>query len=1249
MQIKRLEISGFKSFMNPVALDFGGGITAILGPNGCGKSNVVDAMRWVLGEQSAKQLRGDKMQNVLFNGTRNRSALGMAEVAVSFSNTHGRLPVAYDEVRIARRLSRDGQSDYLLNGAPCRLKDIKDLITDTGAGSHAYSIIEREMVDGVIHGHEESRRFLFEEASGIMKYRTRRKEALRKLEMTEQDLLRINDILDEVSRQVRALRRQMGRARRYQELQTRLRASETYLAQQRLREYVAETAAMQAQLDALQVTVVGDDTMDDSLGARIEALRLEVVDAERAVRTAGAACEDIAVELKGSEDTILVLRGRSDSTREARLAASSEVVATEERLSQVRAERERLAAAGRAVAQRVESERAVFLARKQDLDASEAEFDAARAALFDVKQRAFDFVSDSSTRRSELDVLRARLETQAARVREIQEEVSAEAERGARLEDEHAGLTARLEAVDASRAARRVALADLDRRLEEAAADATRERDARGDAVARLEAARSRAEILRSLVAAHDGYGAGARALLERHAGGRVVGPLAEHVAAPAGLDAAVQALLHDVVDALVVRDADAAVDLLNELRVEGLGRATLVPLGFSVAASAVVRAASAMPGVMGAAVDLLAGAIRAVPALGALLSDAIVVEDSSVARRVLAHATGPLRAVTRDGMVFTTHGLVQGGVTTDASADASVLGRRPRLEEWENTAARFAAALAEHDAALATLTAQAAALRQDRHQLDAGLHVDDEEHHALAVSRAALETSIAEGSARRAQAGALLATLEAEVGALEARVPDLVAALESAARAGDVHDRTLAEREAVVAEAERRREALRHEVGELRVAFVTLQGESESHARQLERLADLERELADLCGRRRDEIARASQDLERYAAELAGAEERGGSQALRLASAREAREAHSRELEARRGALDVEQGRLHEMERTRREHEGRRHGLELSLSECTMRRQNLLDRMQELHQLDEAGLLALEFNWTDDDPVPDEAGLRELRAMIAALGPVNLLALEEHAEKGSRLEFLETQREDLVKASTSLRETIEKINQTAHCLFAETFQQVREHFRRTIRTVFDGGEGDLVLTPSPDDPLEADIEILVRPRGKKIDTLAQLSSGERALTAIALLFSIYLVKPSPFCIFDEVDAPLDDANVLRFVQLLQEFKDRTQFVVITHNKLTMEAADRLYGVTMEEEGVSKLVSVALDGNLRGVPRSLQKKTQRVRAAAVLATTAEAAAGAARFVAAPDEADAVLVGAGGSESGAGGDVGESRV
>jgi len=304
-------------------------------------------------------------------------------------------------------------------------------------------------------------------------------------------------------------------------------------------------------------------------------------------------------------------------------------------------------------------------------------------------------------------------------------------------------------------------------------------------------------------------------------------------------------------------------------------------------------------------------------------------------------------------------------------------------------------------------------------------------------------------------------------------------------------------------------------------------------------------------------------------------------------------------------------------MEKARREAQGRRHTAEMALAECNLRRGNLVDRFREQYGLDEAALLALVFEWTDADPVPDDTVVRDLRDEIARLGPVNLLALEEHEEKATRLRFLEAQREDLVKASASLTETIDKINRTAHFLFMETFDLIRSHFVETIRTVFDGGEGDLRLT-NPEDPMESDIEILVRPRGKRIDTLTQLSSGERALTAIALLFSIYLVKPSPFCVFDEVDAPLDDANIGRFVNLLHEFKDRTQFIVITHNKLTMEAADRLYGVTMEEEGVSKLVSVALDGELRGTPKVLRKKTERAqRAAALLVPSAEALAGAA--------------------------------
>jgi chromosome segregation protein len=1217
LQIKRLELAGFKSFMNPVALEFGGGITAILGPNGCGKSNVVDAMRWVLGEQSAKQLRGEKMMNVVFNGTRTRKPLGMAEVAVSFVNNQGRLPVAFDEVKLTRRLTRDGQSDYLLNGAPCRLKDIKDLITDTGAGSHGYAIIEREQVDGVINGHEDARRFLFEEASGIMKYRLRRKEAQRKLELTEQDLLRLHDIIEEIARQVRSLRRQMGRARRYQDLQEKLRRAETWLAQRRLQEYRGEDASLEAQLADLHVADAGEDAAGDAAQAHIETLRLGMLETERAYRAAGAACDDLARMLKGSEDSMLVLRERIESTRESQAAATTEVLVTDQRLAQVRVDRERLELQRQELARRLEMERDAFRARKDELEACEVRHQEARSAVLEVKQRSFDFAQDSAASRNELALLRAKLEAQALRARELQADLDVEAARIERLAGEHAVLGQRIEVSDRALEERRAALAAAEGRVEQVGERLETRREERSDLQSRLEATRSRHELLQALVAAYDGYGEGARSLLQHHGGdgGRVLGALVEHVTPPPGLETAFDALLHDVVDALVVQDGRAAVELLQHLRGARLGRATLVPPAAApLVEPPAVRALAQQEGVLGLAAELLPTDGGQAPLLRRLLMGAVVVEDAAVAQRLLDgwHAPG-LRIATRDGLVFDASGAVRGGSERDR--DVRLLGRRHRLAELEEELGVVGGEMHRVVASLGALEAELAAARQQRLETDAAVRAEEEQRQELLVQRAGLETSIAEATARRGQMAVVHEQVQTDAATLAARIPELALHAEQLGREADVQRDALGAREQLLADLDRERDRLRHEVGEMRVAFVTLQGEGESVHRQLERLGELERELGELGARRREEIARAERDLERYACELAAATERGASLAQQLEAAHAARDEVGLRLDGERSALDAEQERLHEIEKARREQDARRHHLEMALAACRLRRQNLLDRITEHYALGEADLLALQFAWTDEDPVPDDAVLRSLRDEIARLGPVNLLALEEHEEKSQRLRFLEEQRDDLTRASASLHETIDKINRTARFLFLETFEQIRGHFRDTIRTVFDGGEGDLVLS-HPDDPLESDIEILVRPRGKKIDTLTQLSSGERALTAIALLFSIYLVKPSPFCVFDEVDAPLDDANIGRFVNLLQEFKDRTQFIVITHNKLTMEAADRLYGVTMEEEGVSKLVSVALDGEVKGVPRALRKRTERkARAAALLAPAAEALAG----------------------------------
>jgi chromosome segregation protein len=925
--------------------------------------------------------------------------------------------------------------------------------------------------------------------------------------------------------------------------------------------------------------------------------------------------DGVATQLKTAEETMLVSRERSESARESRLAAQAEVQVTGQRLEQVKLDRERLEAQRADLEQRLEAERDAFRERKEELASCESKHEAARGELLAVKQRSFDFVQDSAARKGELDLLRVKLEAQEARARELCEELDIEAGRIARLTDEHSQVVERVEASEAACQEHRGGLAEVEERLDEIAMRLLARREERIDLASRLEATRSRHDLLLAMIEAYEGYGDGARALLQRHGGGRVLGTLADHLEAPAGLEAAFDVLLHEALDALLVSDADAAVDLLRELRSERLGRATLLlPEAMAEGDAADLADLRRHAGVVGLAADFLPKDGAASHALRRLLARSVVVEDVNAARSLLAARRDPsLRVATRDGLLWTASGAISGG--SDNSRDVQLLGRRRRLGELDEERGVVERELAQVTASLGTLEADQQSMRERRASLEASLRAEEASRHELSLTRATLETSIAEASARRAHVGASLATLEGEIETTSSRLPELASSAERLGAEGDVQARALAEQESAFAALDRERERLRLEVGEVRVAFVTLQGESESHARQVERLEELERELVDLCTRRQDEIARLGRDLERYAAELESAGQKAGELVVALEAERSAQNEVRMQLDAQRREIDAEQERLHEIERARREQQGRRHQVEMALAECRMRRQNLLDRIEEHYKMSEAELLAMTFEWTDADPVPDDGVLRGLRDEIGKLGPVNLLALEEHEEKAARLQFLSAQRQDLVQASTSLTETIDRINRTAHFLFMETFEQIRSNFRETIRTVFDGGEGDLRLVNS-EDPLESDIEILVRPRGKRIDTLTQLSSGERALTAIALLFSIYLVKPSPFCVFDEVDAPLDDANIGRFVNLLQEFKDRTQFIVITHNKLTMEAADRLYGVTMEEEGVSKLVTVALDGEVTGAPKSLRKKTDRTRrAAALLQPAAESLAG----------------------------------
>lgn len=1150
MRLSRLELSGFKSFAGTVELPFEAGVTAIVGPNGCGKSNISDAVRWVLGEQSPRLLRGGKMEDVIFQGSTGRRPVNVAEVALVFENSDGSLPLAYQEVVVTRRLSRSGQSEYLLNRSPVRLRDIQDLLRGTGLGADAAVVMEAKMIDALLSEKAEERRSLFEEAAGIGLYRDRKRSTERRLEETAVDLARLEDLIAEIQSQVRSLARQRGKAERYGKM------------------------------------------LQERFGVALTLVRRELEDFDLALGALGVRAKELAETLPEARARLAAAERDREARAQARHTAEVRRTEVERRLADVKLEggrlegdlalaAERLSNASqrraKAAAERADNERRAAQAGRER-QAAEHEVAAAERDLAGVQ-------SELGARSGHEQEIRERLAEKRAAVREIEEELQRRAEafralegERAALERERAELRQQLAHAASERSARevaeRTAAAQADSLAERAAAQAR----AAHEAAEELERARRRTaelkeretharaarrrteEALAQVTARRDalaeldhervGLAPAAQALLKAKArfGDAVVGPLSDFVRTSRRDAELAERLLGEWLHAVLVRDESATAEIRRWHEEAKPGPLVLLPC---------------VPG-------------PRLAADGHPLQDELRVDGPAAAwvRALLAghEVLDGGRALRRaNGAVFLDGGAAGGG---------GPLQRRAELEGLEHDVAEADTARARAAQALETVLqelAQAeaaferageAAERSRQHELEAGAQKGDAERAAAHAHREAADAQAAvERLSRRL--GEVEARLEAlhvdlqqgeldrvrseeRLGAERARFVELEAQQE-AAREQRVHWQVEA------AQVEARLAAARERAA--RAAAEAAAAEQQAAALAAE-MSLLDKDSSALTGQR-GQWEDLLKDRRLAQGELEGAA-RAAEEEVRVADAELARAEGG--LEEARQALDALGDAEHRLELERTELAGRKRAL---VERVVAEWRKPLDQL-----LAEAPEVSGDLEWLRQEN-------ERLRAAIDAVGPVNALAVEEHAEEMKRLEFLMTQRDDLVAARASLHQAAREIDQTAKTLFLESFGKVRDNFRTVFQMLFGGGECDVRLA-SEDDPLESEIEIHAAPRGKRTQRIHLLSSGERTLVAVSLLFAIFLARPSPFCLLDEVDAPLDDANVGLYVRLLAEFKDQTQFIVITHNPRTMQAADAVYGVTMQEPGVSTIVGVRL-------------------------------------------------------------------
>jgi chromosome segregation protein len=1156
VRLTKLELHGFKSFADATNLVFEPGVTAIVGPNGCGKSNVSDAVRWVLGEQRARLMRGAKMDEVIFQGSSARRPVNVAEVSLHFSNDEGILPVPFREVVITRRLSRSGDSDYFLNRAPCRLRDIADLLRGTGLGAGTGVVIESRMIDALLSDRPDDRRELFEEAAGVGLYRDRRRTTERRLEETTGDLQRLDDLINEVASQVRSLARQRKRAERHAEIMTRRFTVELSLAAREMEAWREELARLETRLGELRAQLPAAESSaldaeaarDQAHGARAaaEAQRNEL---SRLVSAQREQVQRIRGEMAVAEE-----RQRNATARRQR--AEAEATAGEQTGAQIAAERQR-AAEGRAREETELASAEAELARHQEAENEARRLVAEARHAVESAERELRELQDR-VRRVEHERERAVRELD-----EVRQRVDALAQEQAQLDDalglarrEHDELQVE---VDAAQSAAATAASEME---DARAADReTREREtiARAElfrADEALTALQGRVNALEQLERDRVGLAPAASRLLrerERFGEGAVLGPVSDFIAADQDSALLVEKFLGNSVHAVLVRDRDVAEAIRVWHADANPGPLLLLPLD--------AEAADAGDGQSGDGLDAVVGAVG--PGRGWV---------RTLLGRVHA-LNGGSAFVDARGAVWLP-GTTTGQGPLRRRAELTELRRElTTLESKRQEASRVADAMRESvvaserrvlEATEAASVAQQQARQALERQTESGRRV------ARATREAQEAAALAERlGARAAELGDRQHALEADAAALTERL--------------GTHEQAIADARERAGVAEGGQEEAR----ELRGRWQVQQAETRARVQMAvdrerrlsqevstatQRLAQLREELSELAmsdSALAEQMASWTLDLETREATLSDGEASLAAAEVAVRSADDALTAADHAVSEHHRRLTAASDELHHAELRFTELSGRRTAIRERL-EMEWKRP-LEEMIAEVPPVD-----------LDDDALRVEAA--ELRRQLEQLGPVNVLAIEEHDETMKRHDFLVAQRNDLAEAKASLLQAIKEIDATARELFLATFEQVRVNFREIFMSLFGGGECDLRLE-NPDAPLDCDIEIHASPRGKKTQRINLLSSGERALVALSLLFGIFLTKPSPFCLLDEVDAPLDDANVGRFVRMLNQFKSRTQFIVITHNpRTTTEAGDAVYGVTMQEPGVSSLVSVRMRG-----------------------------------------------------------------
>ncbi len=1191
MKIKRIDISGFKSFCDPVRVALDHAVTAVVGPNGCGKSNIVDAIRWTLGEGSAKALRGESMEDVIFNGSETRGPKSMAEVTITFDNTDGLSHpdyIEFTEVQVTRRLHRDGTAEYLINKVPCRRRDITDLFLGTGGGARAYSIIEQGRIGLIVSARAEDRRYMIEEAAGITKYKTARKISERKMDQTRQNLLRVSDVTAEKERNLAKLNQQAKKAERYKKYRAEQTDLELHAAAHKYLRLRAETTSLNAQLEEKNLLLETAKSTLTASEARIQSVKLAEQEARSLLDKETVRGYEIDNELRVAETEVRHLLEEIRRYQREAQSAMEQLSSADRQGQQIEDERNLLTEQIERVESDLEAAGKKFIELSQEYDEAKARL-SELAEEHDVKR---DEVSRSKSLLAASDMavsnLTRRIEEIEARLDRIQEDRDALLKEAEELKEKSSGLAARTAEVIA-----RLEEAKRTAEMEKAAHEQVKEEVELCETELRqvrdnLQAKKSRKSSLEEVMdgmKGHDSSVRDAMLMLEKEGKNIVDGLLVDEIRSNEQYEQAVAAALGDRLQTLLVSDRRYGLEILDMLKSRDMGRVAVASPGHDSLENSAAEPLS-HPDILGSLSDFVQCDDNIIVFVKSLLRNIYIVSSLELAEGLFSQFKGLYSFVTLDGQLLEAGGIMRGGRAK--TAGAALLGQKREIRALEEEVATLTARHSSMEQRLhylktelsARLTAgeTARTMAQSEEIALAEIKKDTsrttEDLAAIIRRQEAMERDIAHQTEMLVQARSDKARSEQEASSARQRIESIEQELHARAYEIDV--------------CRRETDRLNAQVADIRVKKASLDQMLESAVKRKDQLQYAAKDL--------DERTAMADDRRRAASFAVGR----AAGAIMLKREQSAEKVDQSELirtaiTERRIALDEATARVAEaearikLERTEIDTISKEVAhFEMEEQKSVLAIDHLLNQVAERNDVNLLRVLC-DYHMRDIPGEDIRSRIEELKKLIDRMGPINLSAIEEFEKENEEFQQLSAQKADLENALADLEKAIAKMDRDSKRRFKESFDDINERFQQIFPKLFMGGHAHLELS-DPDDLLATGVNIIAQPPGKKLGSNELLSGGEKALTAVSLVFAIFLHRPSPFCILDEVDAPLDEANINRFVDMVHQMTDRSQFIFITHSKVTMEKSDTLYGITMEEPGISKVVSVRLtdERNERG-------------------------------------------------------------